>query len=438
MKFDIGVIGLGYVGLTLATALSKCGLKVLGIDKKQDIVSLVNSGRANFIEPGLDQMIKDQVNTGNLIAKNKFDQHDDCKYFVITVGTPLDDDGKPRLDMIKSSVLDISKQMRDGSTIIVRSTVEIGTTRNLVEKELKKTKKKFFLAMCAERTIEGNAMKELEVLPQIIGSDDIEASKKAAKIFKLLTNTIIFVNKYESAEIIKLVDNTFRDVQFAFANEVARICDAVGVNAIEVINAGKQNYPRTNVALPGLVGGPCLVKDPHILVNSAKKYGIDLEITKAARFVNEHQPIEIISKLINSFCVKKLKKDLKISILGMAFKGKPQINDLRGSKGTVILQEFKNRLPEACIGVFDPIVSNHDLKMEYPETLIYENIYDAANQCDLVIIANNNDYFRSQDLNKLINYLSDDGFIFDFWNNFNIETIDQHKQKYLSLGNMRI
>ena len=301
MNYDVGIIGLGYVGLTLAAAFSKSGLKVLGVELQEDIVSSVKLGKAHFTERGLNEILYEQVKKGTLIAKNKFDASDNCNYFILTVGTPLDHNGEHRIDMIQSSVSEILNQMKNGSTVIVRSTVAVGTTRKLIKSELDKTGLQYFLAMCPERTLEGNAVKELNILPQIIGSDDIKSSESAAKLFRKITKSIIFVDKYETAEIIKLVDNSYRDVQFAFANEVARACEAVGVNALDVINSGKQNYPRTNVALPGLVGGPCLEKDPHIFYQSFKKYGIDLEITKTARLVNERQPSEVVSSLYNNY-----------------------------------------------------------------------------------------------------------------------------------------
>jgi len=437
MNFDVGIIGLGYVGLTLATALAKSGMKVIGVERREDIVSLVNEGKAHFTELGLEQIINEQVNNGNLIAKNQFESSDHCKYFIITVGTPLGPNGKPRLDMIRSAVSEIIDQMDDGATIIVRSTVEVGTTRNCVEAELKKTDKKYFLAMCPERTLEGDAIRELNTLPQIIGSDDRETLNKASKLFRQLTNSIIYVNTYEAAEVIKLVDNTYRDVQFAFANEVARMCDAVGINAIEVIEAGKQNYPRTNVALPGLVGGPCLEKDPHIFNHSANKYGINLEITKAARYVNEHHPAEIVSKLIDRCCKNKSKDKIKISLLGMAFKGKPLTDDLRGSMATFVLQEFQKKLSRATIGVYDPVVSIENLKTHYPGCSVFENISEAASGADLIIITNNNEIFSHQNLNKLISLLSPNGFVFDFWNNFTADPIAANNDRYLSLGNFK-
>ncbi len=215
------------------------------------------------------------------------------------------------------------------------------------------------------------------------------------------------------------------------------MCDAVGVNAIEVIEAGKQNYPRTNVALPGLVGGPCLEKDPHIFNHSAKKYGIDLEITKAARFVNENHPKELVSKIVERSCKSKSIDKLKIVFLGMAFKGKPLTDDLRGSMATFVLKEFKRILPKLSIGIYDPVVSEQKLKSHYPGCLVYENIYDAVNKADVAMITNNNEIFSNQNLNQLISLLSPNGFIFDFWNNFSNDPTAVNNEKYLSLGNFK-
>ena len=439
MDYDVGIIGLGYVGLTLAAAFSKSGLKVLGVELQEDIVSSVKLGKAHFTERGLNEILYEQVKKGTLIAKNKFDASDNCNYFILTVGTPLDHNGEHRIDMIQSSVSEILNQMKNGSTVIVRSTVAVGTTRKLIKSELDKTGLQYFLAMCPERTLEGNAVKELNILPQIIGSDDIKSSESAAKLFRKITKSIIFVDKYETAEIIKLVDNSYRDVQFAFANEVARACEAVGVNALDVINSGKQNYPRTNVALPGLVGGPCLEKDPHIFYQSFKKYGIDLEITKTARLVNERQPSEVVSSLYNNYFLKlNSKKLLKISLLGMAFKGKPLTDDLRGSMGTAVLKEIQKKFMNSDIGLYDPVISIDKLKENFPEFNIYKNIDDAAKGADLLLITNNNDFFSYQNLDYLISLLSSDGIIFDFWNNFSSDPVAVSNKKYLSLGNTKI
>jgi UDP-N-acetyl-D-mannosaminuronic acid dehydrogenase len=271
---DVGVVGLGYVGLTLATALADVGLRVVGIEKRQDVVDAVTAGRPSFQEVGLDRVLSAVVESGRLEAFTEFQPEQSCATYIITVGTPLDGNGRARLDMIESATRQVADSMPDGSLVILRSTVKIGTTRNIVAPILQASGKKFEIAMCPERTLEGNALAELRQLPQIVGADTAETRDRAGRLFSHLTNQVLGVSSLETAEIVKLADNTYRDVWFGFANEVARLCDAVGVSANEVISTGKLGYPRTNIAQPGLVGGPCLEKDPHILRQSARDYGL--------------------------------------------------------------------------------------------------------------------------------------------------------------------
>ena len=247
--------------------------------------------------------------------------------------------------------------MRDGALVILRSTVKVGTTRDVVSPILAASGKQFDIAMCPERTLEGKALQELRELPQIVGADDPAVADRAAAVFRRLTSSIVLVSGIETAEIIKLVSNTFRDVQFAFANEVARVCDAFGVSAHEVISAGKLGYNRTNIPLPGLVGGPCLEKDPHILMESARTRGIDLEITTAGRLVNERQPEETVRFITSEIDRRDLAGagPLKINILGMAFKGMPETSDLRGSMSIKVLDALKKAHPDAEIGLYDPV-----------------------------------------------------------------------------------
>ena len=298
MQYDVAIVGLGYVGLTLAVALADTGFRVLGIERRADVVELTNGGKPHFSENGLAEMLSHAVATDHLVAVQGLDETVSANIYVITVGTPLGDDGTARLDFIEAATQAVADNMPDGALVILRSTVKIGTAREVVAPILAASGKRFEIAMCPERTLEGKAMHELRRLPQIVGADTPETRERAAHFFYKLTPTAVQVSSLETAEIIKLVDNTFRDVQFGFANEVARICDAFGVNAMEVIPGGKLGYERTNVALPGLVGGPCLEKDPHILAQSLRAVGVELDITTAARRVNERQPAETVDFIL--------------------------------------------------------------------------------------------------------------------------------------------
>lgn len=437
MKFDVGIIGLGYVGLTLATALAKTGLTVLGVEKRQEIVDLTNRGTPHFKENGLNEQLQAVVKSKNLVSVSEFAPDTSCDVYILTVGTPLNIDGTPRLDMIQAATKQVAENMQNGAAVILRSTVMVGTTRDVVKPILDATGIDYELSMCPERTLEGNAMHELFNLPQIIGSSSENGAKLAKHTFSRLTKTLIEVTSYEAAEIIKLVDNTSRDISFAFANEVARICENFSVDAMEVINGGKLGYTRTNVALPGLVGGPCLEKDPHIFNFSARNTGIDMEITNAARQVNERQPYETVLKIQNEASKRNFSSKIKIAILGMAFKGVPETNDLRGSMSFKVLDAVRKHFDQAEVIVFDFVADRSELESHRQDYSVADSVKDAALDASIIIIANNHHNFKNLNLTEIIELMQPDGFIYDYWNHFysTQKLIDENK--YFALGNMR-
>ncbi|MGH7682924.1 MAG: nucleotide sugar dehydrogenase, partial [Vulcanimicrobiaceae bacterium] len=277
------VIGLGYVGLTLAATMAEVGFTVLGVEKRRDIVEAIRENRPHFHEPGMREILERALNSGSLEVSTEMPKDCAVDVFIITVGTPLSADGHVRLDMVTSAAHEVSARLREGALVVLRSTVRLGVTRNLAAPILNATGKQFDLAFCPERTVEGQALAELRWLPQIVGGYDHDSAVRAAQLFQFITPTVIKVSTLEVAETIKLIDNVQRDVMFGFSNEVARICDASGVNAGEVIQAGKLGYPRTNLFMPGPVGGPCLSKDPYILIEGLRPFGIVPEIAHAAR-----------------------------------------------------------------------------------------------------------------------------------------------------------
>lgn len=416
--FEIGIVGLGYVGLTLATVLADAGNTVVGVEKRPDVVDLTNRGIPHFSEAGLDTALARVTTSGKLVAIQQFDENMTCETYIITVGTPLTPAGNVRLDMIEAATKQVAANMHDGALVILRSTVKIETTRNVVSPILAATGKRFDIAMCPERTLEGRALQELRELPQIIGAADEAASDRAAAVFQRLTSSIVKVSTPEAAEIVKLVDNTFRDVQFAFANEVARLCDAFGVNAHEVISSGKLGYPRTNVALPGLVGGPCLEKDPHILLQSAQSRGLNLEITSAGRLVNERQPTETVSFITNEIVKRSLSHPLRIRVIGMAFKGIPATDDLRGSMSIKVLDALKKAHPDAEFGVCDPVIAPDMLAKSFPGEEVFTRFDDAVRGASVVVIANNHPALGALSPRTIGEFIAPNGFVFDYWNHF--------------------
>lgn len=433
--FDVGVVGLGYVGLTLATVFAEVGLRVLGVEKRPEIVELTNAGRPHFSEAGLDEALRRVVRSGNLVACEQFDEGARCDVYVISVGTPLGGDGSASLDMIEAATRQVAEHMGDGALVILRSTVKIGTARNVVTPILAATGREFGIAMCPERTLEGRALVELRELPQIVGADSQPVRDRAAALFRRLTNTVVQVGSLETAEVIKLVDNTFRDVQFAFANEVARACEAFGVNAHDVISSGKLGYKRTNVPLPGLVGGPCLEKDPHIFHQSARDYGLDLEITRASRLVNERQPYETVDFIMAEMARRGLAEDAEIALLGMAFKGVPATDDLRGAMSFRVLDALRGARPGLCVRLFDPVVPAEELEHRAGGHKVCATLVEAVEGASVVIVANNHPEFGRRRPAELHELMAPNGFIYDYWNHFSNLTPEELRGLYYAVGN---
>lgn len=433
-KFDVGIIGLGYVGLTLATVLAEAGVSVVGVERRAEIVELTNQGVPHFIENGLPDALEGVTRSGKFRAVEALDPSFTCDAYIITVGTPLSSAGVVRTDMIEAAAREIAANMADGALVILRSTVKVGTTREVVAPVLAESGKSFDIAMCPERTLEGKALQELRELPQIVGADTPEVADRAAAIFRKLTQSIVLVSDIETAEIVKLVSNTFRDVQFAFANEVARICDAFGASAYEVISSGKLGYNRTNIPLPGLVGGPCLEKDPHILMESARTRGIELEITGAGRLVNERQPEETVNFIAGEVARRNLTGPVRISLAGVAFKGQPETSDLRGSMAIRVLDKIKKAFPDAEIGIHDPVTPVEVLEAEFPDAKIYGRFGDAVSAASVLVIGNNHPALGRLSPRTLTEFLLPDGFIFDYWNHFSHLPGSELGDSYFAVG----
>ena len=422
-KFDVGIIGLGYVGLTLATVMAEIGLKVVGVEKRADVVDLTNAGKPHFSEAGLEEALTRVTTSGMFKACEQLAPDSHCDTYVITVGTPLGPDGTARLDMIEAASRQVGVNMQDGALIILRSTVMCGTARRVVAPILEASGKSHAIAMCPERTLEGRAMQELRELPQVIGADSQPVRDRAAALFRRLTNTTVEVSSLEAAEMIKLVDNTYRDVHFAFANEVARACDAIGVSAYEVITAGKLGYKRTNVPMPGLVG----VRD----------HGVDLEITRTARNVNERQPFETMTFVGREMARRDMAPDAPVAILGMAFKGMPATDDLRGSMSLKVLEALRAERPEARIRLFDPVIDPEELDRLVPGCQVCRTQEDALEGAAVVLIANNHPGLSRHAPKNMLQRMQPDGFIYDYWNHFSSLSAGELGTSYYAVGNSK-
>jgi UDP-N-acetyl-D-mannosaminuronic acid dehydrogenase len=432
----VAIIGLGYVGLTLAVALARRSVMVYGIEKRAEVVALTNAGEPHFSEAGLDTALQSVITGGTFVASETTDAIPPCECYISTGGTPLQaGTHQPRLDMIEQASRQVAEHMPDGAAVILRSTVKIGTTRGIVKPVLDAAGKAYHLSMSPERTLEGDALRELVTLPQIIGGMSERAADLAASLFSRLTHTIVRVTDPETAEMIKLVDNTSRDVRFAFANEVARACDAIGVNANDVIRFGKLAYSRTDVALPGLVGGPCLEKDPHILMASVAPFDCALEITAASRQVNERQPQETVSAILAKLRQRRSGPFTAV-VAGIAYTGGPATDDLRGSMSLHIIDRLAASGECKEIRVFDEVVRNEQLAALEHGVVPFDTLAQACEGADVLIIANNHPAFGAIDPESLIGTMADGAFVYDYWNNLGQLPTEVLRERYFTVGNL--
>ena len=295
--------------------------------------------------------------------------------------------------------------------------MKIGTTQQVVRPILQTSGKRFQIAFCPERTVEGEALAELRLLPQIVGAPDLPTVARAAQFFSFITPTVVRVSTIETAEMIKLIDNARRDVAFGYANEVARMCDAIGISAAEVIQSGRFGYTRTDIPMPGPVAGPCLSKDPHILVESLEQFGVKPEITASARYVNERQVTELVA-----FLNGRLTRDAgfpeapRMALLGIAFKGKPPTDDTRGTMAIPVHAALSAAFPGASIVAHDFIVDPAMLRAINMSPV--GDLKDAFDQASLVVILNNHAGYSSMPLEALARSMARPGIVYDCWSSY--------------------
>ena len=403
-------------------------LRVHGVDIKPEWIARIVSGDAPFHEPGLEDAMRAATAAGHLNATTDVGRATDATVYVLTVGTPLRADGTANLGYIGEATKAVARVLKDGDLVILRSTVKIGTARNTVAPILAATGKRFEIAVCPERTLEGRALHELGELPQVIGADSEATRARCARLFGQLTPATVPVSSLEAGELVKLVDNTYRDVTFAFANEVAHLCGHLGVSANEVISAGKLGYARTNVARPGPVGGPCLEKDPHILAQSAKACGARMLVTEAARRVNErlpHDAVELIAARLaraagarDQAIGSEVAGVRRIVVLGLAFKGRPETDDLRGTMAKPLVAALCRAFPECSIVGYDPLASP-ELASAMLGIEIAGTLEGAVAGAGLVVLANNHALFKDVDLGAVASAMRAPGVVYDLWSQRN-------------------
>lgn len=331
---NIVVMGLGYIGLPTASILATKGHKVLGIDVNQQAVETINQGKVHIVEPDLDILVRAAVNSGNLRAALVPEAAD---IYILAVPTPFKSDKGieskiPDLSYIEAATISIAPNLTAGNLIILESTSPVGTTERIAEiiRELRpdlyndhdpNQRTPIHVAHCPERVLPGHIMRELVDNDRIVGGIDRASAEQAKDLYRSFCRGKIYLTDCRTAEMAKLVENSFRDVNIGFANELSLICDKLGINVWELIELSNR-HPRVNILNPGPgVGGHCIAVDPWFIVDSAPQ---EARLIRTAREVNDGKPEWVINKVISK--ADRFKNPV-IGCLGLAFKA--NIDDLR-------------------------------------------------------------------------------------------------------------
>jgi len=335
----VSVVGLGYIGLPTAAIIASRGVDVIGIDVSQHAVDTINQGKIHIVEPDLDMLVQSAVTTGKLKATLEPEPAD---VFLIAVPTPFSEGYKPDLSYIETAVKKIAPVLQKGNLVILESTSPVGTTEkiskwmNEIRTDLSfphqnSEQADIYIAHCPERVLPGYVIQELVTNDRVIGGLTPQCAEQAKALYQLFVKAECIVTDARTAEMAKLTENSFRDVNIAFANELSIVCDDLNINVWELINLANR-HPRVNILKPGPgVGGHCIAVDPWFIVDSSPEQA---RLIRTAREVNDSKPEFVVNKIRK---VAAAFKQPKIALLGLAFKA--DIDDLRESPAVDIAEK---------------------------------------------------------------------------------------------------
>lgn len=404
----VSVIGLGYIGLPLACLIANEGIEVRGIDVIEKHIENINNGQIVVNENDLKELLLKCLKNKTLQATSKLTNSD---VFVVCVPTPFKDDYSPDLSYVIKSINTILDYLRPGNLLIIESTIPTGTI-NLLE-NLILTKSKFIknkselnIAYCPERTFPSNVIHELIYNKRIVGGSTKKAAEKGAEFYKIFSKGEIIKTNATTAELCKLAENSFRDVNIAFANELSLICDQLKIDVNEVVRLSNM-HPRVNIHQPGPgVGGHCIPVDPWFIIS---KFPNEAEIIKTARIVNKKKESWVLNKIIQTIKSNDIKK---IFLLGLTYKA--DVNDFRESPALQIakkLEDFSNEF-KIQINLVDPFI--HDLNIEFSKKVLLMDNLKFEKNCLFVILVNHKEFLEEINNSKD----KENIYMVDFTNNY--------------------
>ena len=387
---QISVIGLGQVGLPTALTFSKQGYKVFGNDVNKTLISSLVQKKSPFKEEGLNELINQTIDNGKFEPRESLDYVvDKSDIIIVCVATPLDSNNKPDLSFLQNVSKSLSTMNLDGKLVIIECSIPPGTFTNSILPIISKKNKlgeNFWAAYVPERLSPSKALSEIKQTPRVIGVEDDKSGTLAKSLYENIVNLPIIITTSKIVELSKLVENSFRDVNIAFANEIALICEHYGIDFTKLANVCN-SHPRVDLHMAGPgVGGPCLPKDPFLLLNPSGNIKLNSKIIQESRKVNDLMPLHV-SKLVTDTLELQGKKlsESTVLILGAAYKG--NVSDARFSPSKHIVHDLQQKL--CTVLLYDPhtIETFNAEKIDTLDEFIIQN-------CDALIIATDHDEFK--------------------------------------------
>ena len=402
MKYDICILGLGYIGLPTAAAFAKIGKTVFGVDVSEKIVNTVNTGQIHIVEPGLAELINEAVNNKNLKAGT---QPLPASCFIIAVPTPFKKTAAnpktPDLSYVENASRSIAAVIEKGDLVILESTSPVGTTEkiiNWINDQRNKSnlpnldRNEICFAHCPERVLPGKMLEELKTNDRVIGGTTDKATTRAAELYSKICSGEIFCTTAKTAEMVKLTENSYRDTNIAFANEISVICDELGLDVWEVIELANR-HPRVKILQPGPgVGGHCIAVDPWFIVDSAPESS---ELIKSARRVNDNKPNHIARKILK---IAEPLDNPRIACLGLTFKA--DIDDMRESPARQIT-EMLSKIERLQLMIVEPNISQLPESLSNQRNVKLVELGEAVTNSDIILLLVDHKEFRGLNQNIL-------------------------------------